>query len=48
VVTPVARQTPVGARPNRQRGTARPDQDAAGRLLESVGDRAPREMTVAR
>jgi len=40
----VAWQTPVGARPNRQRGTARPGQDAAGRLLESVGDRAPRGM----
>ena len=25
---------------------ARPDQDAAGRLLERAGDRAPREMTV--
>ena len=48
VVTPVAWQTPAGARPNRQRGTARLDQDAAGRLLEGVGDHAPREMAITR
>ena len=36
----------MGARPNRQRGTARPDQDAAGRLLEDVGDRISRGMIV--
>jgi hypothetical protein len=29
-----------------RRGVARPDQDAAGRLLEDAGDRIPREMTV--
>ena len=29
-----------------RRGVARPEQDAAGRLLEGVGDRIPREMTV--
>jgi hypothetical protein len=46
VVTHVARQTPVGARPNRRRGVVRPDQNAAGRLLEGASDRAPRGMTV--
>src|SRR5665213_2007369 len=29
-----------------RRGVARPDQHAAGRLLEDAGDRIPREMTV--
>lgn len=29
-----------------RRGVARPEQDAAGRLLEGAGDRIPREMTV--
>lgn len=46
MVTRVARQTPAGARPNRRREAVLFDKDAAGRLLEGAGDRAPREMTV--
>ena len=42
----MARQTPVGARPNRRRGAVLFDQDAAGRLLEGAGDRVPREMII--
>ena len=46
MVTRTARQTPVGARPNKRREAVLFVQDAAGRLLEGVGDHAPREMTV--
>ncbi len=42
----MAWKTPVGARPNRQRGVAHPDQNVAGRLLENTGDCIPRGMTV--
>ncbi len=46
MVTRVARQTPVGARPNKRREAVLLDQDAAGRPLENAGDCVPREMTV--
>src|ERR1019366_7354992 len=46
VATRTARQTPAGARPNRRREAVLFDRDAAGRPLESAGDRIPREMTV--
>src|ERR1700719_991330 len=42
----MARQTPAGARPNRRREAVLFDEHAAGRPLESAGDRTPREMTV--
>lgn len=42
----MARQTPVGARPNKRREAVLFEQDAAGRLLEGVGDYAPREMII--
>ena len=45
-MTRTARQTPVGARPNRRREAVLFDKDAAGRLLEGAGDRVPREMTI--
>jgi len=46
MATCVAWQTPAGARPNRRRAAVLCDQDAAGWLLECVGDHGPREMTV--
>src|SRR5512141_2633770 len=46
MATCVARHTPAGARPNRRRAAVLCDQDAAGWLLECVGDHGPREMTV--
>lgn len=46
MVTRAARQTPVGARPNKRREAVLFDQDAAGRLLEGAGDRVPREMII--
>src|SRR4029077_10810001 len=42
----MARQTTAGARPNRRREAVLFDEHAAGRPLESAGDRTPREMTV--
>jgi hypothetical protein len=41
-----ARQTPVGARPNKRRETARLDQDVVGRLLDRMSDHSAREMTI--
>lgn len=46
MATRTARQTPVGARPNKRREAVLFDQDAAGRLLEGMGDHAPRGMTI--
>ena len=42
----MARQTPVGARPNRRRETVLLGKDAAGWLLEGAGDSASRGMIV--
>ena len=45
-MTGAAWQTPVGARPNKQREAVHLEQDAAGRLLEGVGNHVRRGMTV--